>query len=198
MKYKFPFKCHSGLVPKLSQGFGESSGAAREFYIKYGYPTFHYGIDFYLGNNTQGYGSELINTFTEPTVIRQIWWDTPMATHGNGIAFSNGIYTVKMWHCSEIIKQKGNLAFGETVALMGNSGATLPPATYGQPFNGTHCHLEVWPNATGDRINPLDVFNINDLIYGKDTGFIKDIPPFQWAINGLSLMLQKLKTLLGY
>lgn len=189
MKYPFPIKCHDGLKPYITQFFGNTSLNA--WYQANGITApAHNAIDFTLGSDTQTYGTAFVCPF--PTArVTKIWWDDPMSTKGNGLQIVFDDLTVLIWHLSGIETTKGQVSFGQTLGYLGNAGLVRPEPTPANPFAGSHGHLSVKKN--GKDIDPLDVFDLNNLIVGADTGLDKDLPPLVWVVKWISAQIDKLR-----
>jgi len=188
MKYPFPIKCHSGLKPRITQYFGNTSNNA--WYKANGITApAHNAVDFVLGTPVQTYGTAFVCPFPEAQ-ISKVWWSGPMSTKGNGVQIVYQNYQVLIWHCSEIVVTSGKVKFGETIAYLGNSGLCNPAPTYTQPFSGTHGHLGV--TQSGIEIDPLTIFDIKSLIVGEDSGMDKDFPPLFWVLDWIKSQINKL------
>jgi len=192
-KYKFPAIIPRGSKILLTQGFTY-------------HPTNnilgHAGIDWcaydysknYADNQVLTYGVKFVMPFD--SICAEADDFGTMQEKGNGVRMrwldKDGFwYDLLFWHTIYNEVSKGDLVpAGKVVGLMGNTGSVKPIVTKEAPYNGTHCHMELWrfnKNSDGGHINIvlLDAslyFDMND-VYGYEDGFINEVDgiPLKWA-----------------
>lgn len=196
-KFKLPFALPSGVIPVVTQFYGDSSRA--QWYKDHGLnmPS-HNGIDFVIKRIDEEdpfitYGTKLVCPFPAAD-LSMTWFTDPMSTTGNGIQIGFDIgadrYNLILWHCSEIVV-KPSYKEGDTVGYVGNSGLVDPPPTLAKPFAGAHLHMGLRKNNV--LIDPLELFDLTQWFTSTgDTPQEKDLPPFFWVVAAIKKQVDAL------
>lgn len=209
MKYKLPIKIPVGCVPYISQPYGETSNA--EWYKKNGIEIpFHNGVDIAIkkiggsqrDNNIATYGCSVVAW--EDMTRDRVFFDTPMATKGNGIYMWGKPYeedgVIKQifwvfWHASQVATLKTKFTNGEEIMKLGNSGLVFPEPTDSNPFAGSHLHLMAFmfhngvlqnaDNGVGGAIDPMQFIDLNNFYIFGDWQDVNDTLPLSWVVGRL-------------
>ena len=194
MKYNLPIEVVRGRKPIITQEFGNMSNNA--WYAANGIDTAigHNGTDIVIsGGAIATYGTRLVCPVPK-ALLNKVWYTEPLATKGNGVKVQwndeRGVVKMTVWHCSETFYRE-EYQEKDTLGFIGNSGLVRPAPTYSSVHAGAHLHLMTYVNEV--LVNPREIFDFNKwYISDKDTGIVKDLPPFQYFINKIAEALKNM------